>query len=549
MQIGNQIITFNHVENIADSRQTDFFFSVLANPEKVSPVQAEKLEMLVKAYPQVGLLRALLARAYNNGAQPGYGQKLQSASVYAPDRGILYKVINKPESLQAAVTAQIIANSTDVIPQPAQTEEISPALAGDVALSLTEQVPQLLIEENEAPFYVAEEASPETELQQAEVYDEDKYLPEAEQDEPLTYDEDKYLPVIEQQVSPVYYEQETHTGYDNDGYLPEPEEQPLIEPVHVNVFHEETGPHNIWEDKPAGQPGVTLAGSEIDDEVFDEITGIDDIEIEPASFKLIVQDGVIAREADEQIQDGDDNYNAHVLHEPIAAPETIITAPSLNLQDEEERLIIGNIAATNYFAFDKRFPGAEAKKAEETAADLPAVIQNKIRDDGRVTKYHDDKMPYSFMWWLDKTRREYADTYQPYAPYKQVNAQILHPAAPAELQKQYYENIFHLTTIENLDKQGATFDAGKKDDVLIERFIKEEPQIKPPSNDKLDNENKAKKSAEDQDELVSETLARIYMDQMLYHKAITTYKKLLLKFPEKSSYFVTQIELLERKIN
>ena len=87
-----------------------------------------------------------------------------------------------------------------------------------------------------------------------------------------------------------------------------------------------------------------------------------------------------------------------------------------------------------------------------------------------------------------------------------------------------------------------------KEDVL-ERFIHEEPHIKPPSSDKLDNENKAKASAEDSDELVTETLARIYTDQMLFHKAIATYKKLILRFPEKSTYFAGQIENLEKRIN
>jgi len=36
---------------------------------------------------------------------------------------------------------------------------------------------------------------------------------------------------------------------------------------------------------------------------------------------------------------------------------------------------------------------------------------------------------------------------------------------------------------------------------------------------------------------------------MLYPKAIMAYKKLMLKFPEKSLYFAGQIEQLEKKSN
>ncbi|RYE17786.1 MAG: hypothetical protein EOP42_31740 [Sphingobacteriaceae bacterium] len=67
--------------------------------------------------------------------------------------------------------------------------------------------------------------------------------------------------------------------------------------------------------------------------------------------------------------------------------------------------------------------------------------------------------------------------------------------------------------------------------------------------DKLDTENKAKRSSEDGDILVTETLAKVYLDQMLYHKALDTYKKLMLKFPEKSVYFAAQITETEKKIN
>ena len=120
------------------------------------------------------------------------------------------------------------------------------------------------------------------------------------------------------------------------------------------------------------------------------------------------------------------------------------------------------------------------------------------------------------------------------------------------MQQQYYQNIVSTTSITELDKnppKASSTPPERKENKIIERFIQEEPHIKHPTGVKLDNENKAKRSSEDKEELVTETLARIYTEQMLYHKAILTYKKLMLKYPEKSLYFAGQIEQLESKIN
>jgi hypothetical protein len=105
-----------------------------------------------------------------------------------------------------------------------------------------------------------------------------------------------------------------------------------------------------------------------------------------------------------------------------------------------------------------------------------------------------------------------------------------------------------LEKVENAPRT-VPFQIKRKEDSILEKFIKEEPQIKPPNSQKLDTENKARKSAEDPNDLVSETLAQIYVDQMLYLKAISTYKILSLKVPEKSTYFAVRILELEKKVN
>ncbi|WP_423146779.1 hypothetical protein [Rubrolithibacter danxiaensis] len=226
--------------------------------------------------------------------------------------------------------------------------------------------------------------------------------------------------------------------------------------------------------------------------------------------------------------------------------------------------IFDSIAAADYFVFDQSAADPLKQKTEsafpEAVEEEVAVSAGKESPEHKteskdLSKYNDDKMPFTFLWWLHKTRKEYSDTYQPYVSFHPVPLKPGKTQGQEELNHQIIENIFHLQVPlppDAIDESSYSADnpvVNKKEEDLIERFIKEEPQIRPPKSEKLDTENKARKSSEDNFDLVSETLAQIYIEQMLYHKAIDTYKKLSLKFPEKSTYFAGQIIELEKKIS
>lgn len=294
------------------------------------------------------------------------------------------------------------------------------------------------------------------------------------------------------------------------------------------------------------QEGTLLIEEYVEEDEAEELTGEEASAVEPS-----VEESTEEETAEEEAS----AEESTVFQEPAELIETVIPESELPEQEAEAGLVekesvtnhvaVESIASSDYFAFNKS--AIDPLKAVLSAVKTePAVEKGKEE----VSRYDDDTLPYTFLWWLHKTRKEFEETYQPYAP----NAPARRTTAPAAsplLDQQIIENIFHIQPELNTIAANATveFELKRKEDIIIEKFIKEEPQIKPPSTAKVDTENKARKSSEDNLELVSETLAKIYTDQMLFDKAIETYRKLSLKYPDKSIYFASQIENLEKRIS
>lgn len=80
---------------------------------------------------------------------------------------------------------------------------------------------------------------------------------------------------------------------------------------------------------------------------------------------------------------------------------------------------------------------------------------------------------------------------------------------------------------------------------ILDKFIRENPRISRGKAEFYNPVNMAKQSVEDNDELVTETLANVYYKQGHYKKAIRAYEKLCLIYPHKMTYFASLIQKIK----
>lgn len=177
----------------------------------------------------------------------------------------------------------------------------------------------------------------------------------------------------------------------------------------------------------------------------------------------------------------------------------------------------------------------EINSEDLNTADKSAEIQAEQTDEGKVEEPHTVDLSHSII--IDNEAEK-----------EDLEAEKKNIRSKKELLKLVRKRLDEIEAEKTLKNENEIDERTSKAK-LIDRFIEQEPRIsRPDKNEFFDPQSEAiESSIEDDDFFITETLAIIHSQQGNLKKAEEIYRKLILKNPEKSSYFAAQIEKLTKK--
>lgn len=476
----------------------------MKDPGTLGAAAGAQLDTLTQTFPYFQTAHLLYIKSLHNENSFLYNNQLKVAAAYATNRKVLYELITK-KSVGAGLPDEKRRETLDV---RRETIEEKKSVEEKV---IPEKVAEKLVPVQE-PKSVTPESSPKT-SELSSQNPEPVIQPEFPKKRFVT-GPDEWESGMMRQLQLLHHWKSTPQPEEK----PKPAEEKPADPDSYREAKQETTPTAADEIntllyvlvEPGGSEDVPDPGNYRETEDAAEIADVQTASEEPESWEVKVLDAQTAEKAEtEPVAEEEEISPVHIPQDPVQQEiirEAISSSIGLEVDDTlpkpEDLVAPGKITAvgsdSQFVEKEKITEPEQSKKIEERKAQ--PVSEPAAEAETEVT----------FASWL-----------------KQLDSTRKVPVTEPEKVSEKPESKEH------------TGD-------LVEKFIQEQPRIRPNKTAFFNPVNMAKKSVQESDEFITETLARIYVKQGNIPKAIRAYQKLSLKFPEKSSYFAALIEELKR---
>ncbi|MCM0664608.1 tetratricopeptide repeat protein [Flavobacterium tyrosinilyticum] len=254
------------------------------------------------------------------------------------------------------------------------------------------------------------------------------------------------------------------------------------------------------------------------------------------------------------------NAEQPVKTEEVKA-DPIIEEPALNAVEEDEddsvieEMIIPEFKMNSVErSILSSIKEAETKTPEEPKAEILEVLQSEDKEEEPIIEENEEPI------------EEIIEEEEPNEPARTA-AEHLEIGKPLDFslsEKHSFQEWLQLSRTEPIDRSNeispeeqAKIEAAKEEErqkkaEIIDKFIETNPKISPIKPGTSAPVVQIEPVIEDNSYLMTETLARVYLEQKKYTKAIQAYEILILKYPEKITFFadrISDIKILQQNNN
>nr|WP_166920342.1 tetratricopeptide repeat protein [Flavobacterium sp. JXAS1] len=523
---------------------TDYTY-LINKPDAITEKQTEGLGNVLNEFPYFQSARALRLKGLYNQNSFKYNYALKVTAAHTTDRSVLFDFITSETfvSIQNDYYDQKLLDLLDIT--VFESEIVLPEIQKVPEIRIDPIEQSILTSIKQATTVVFEESIKTEEKPVAPVIIPIKIEPEVVFEEVIKAKEQPADIVTEQQPVVLPAKEETEVVFEELIKTEEPVTGTPIEQASSTYIKEET---EVVSKEPTKAEEQTVA----------PIT-------EQPIIVPIKEEAITAFE--KPIQTVEQPALTSTQEETPIVAEKTVTTPDVHIDPIEESTFTSLKEATSV-AFEEAAITTEPKETD-TQDNLKIAEENL--EIGKPLDFSVSEK-HSFQEWLQLSRTEPIDRTNegPQENTVAVNEvektpePVIEAIAPIELTNEApQENTEAVIEVEKtpepvmeavapIDETEAIEDEKKKKAELIDKFIETNPKITPVKSVAATTTTQFDINKEENPYLMTETLARVYLEQKKYTKAIQAYEILILKYPEKISFFadrISDIKILQQNNN